>query len=225
MAASGILRPGHVALRVMDMSAALKHYTQLLGLQEVARDSQGRVFLKAWDEWDHHSVVLRETDQAGMDYMGWRVASAEILQDLARDIQRSQLVQECRWIDADEHPQTGERFRFTIGTGHVMELYAHKEVTGTAVGNHNPEAWPEQGMVGMAPNRFDHCLLYGSGFDDTVKLFREILQFDLAEQVVTSEGMMVGAFFTCSNKAHDVAFIRHHEQNKLHHVSFYLDSW
>ena len=65
MALTGVLSPGHVQLRVLDLEAAVKHYTQVLGLIETARDAQGRVFLKAWDEHDHHSVVLREADEAG----------------------------------------------------------------------------------------------------------------------------------------------------------------
>ena len=59
MAVNGVLRPGHVAIRVLEMGPALKHYTEVLGLTEMARDKKGRVFLKAWDEHDHHSVVLR----------------------------------------------------------------------------------------------------------------------------------------------------------------------
>jgi catechol 2,3-dioxygenase len=72
MALTGVLRPGHVALRVLDLDAAVTHYTEVLGLFETARDSMGRVFLKAWDEADHHSVVLRQADGAGMDYMARR---------------------------------------------------------------------------------------------------------------------------------------------------------
>jgi catechol 2,3-dioxygenase len=32
------------------------------------------------------------------------------------------------WIPAGEHPMTGERFRFTIPTGHAMELFAEKAI-------------------------------------------------------------------------------------------------
>ena len=51
-------------LRVLDLEAAVKHYTQVLGLWETARDKQGRVFLKAWDEHDHHSDDEQEMDEA-----------------------------------------------------------------------------------------------------------------------------------------------------------------
>jgi len=126
MAMTGVLRPSHVALRVLDLEPAVKHYTDVLGLLETGRDKQGRVYLKAWDEHDHHSVVLREADAAGMDYMGWRVDSIETLKDLSKKVGESGLATDCCWIPAGEHLETGERFRFTTTTGHTMELLAEK---------------------------------------------------------------------------------------------------
>jgi len=225
MALTGVLRPGHVALRVMDLPAAVTHYTEVLGLREVGRDASGRVYLKAWDEADHHSVVLRETTEAGMDYMGWRVDSDATLDRFAGELERSGLASETSWIAAGEHLATGRRFRFTIPTGHAMELYAHKEITGCATGYLNPEPWPD-GLQGMAPSRFDHCLLYGDDLDGTVRLFTEILGFGLTEQVGAGpDKLQIAAFLSCSNKAHDVAFIRQPMKNKFHHASFQLDSW
>jgi len=63
MAINGVMRPGHVAIPVREIGSAVKHYTEVLGLIETARDAHGRVFLKAWDEHDHHSVVLREAGE------------------------------------------------------------------------------------------------------------------------------------------------------------------
>ena len=230
MALTGVLRPGHVAIRVLDMKAAVKHYVDVLGLDETARDAKGRVFLKAWDEHDHHSVVLREAEEAGMDYMGWRVDSPATLKRLAADLEKSGLAAECKWIHAGEHPKTGERFRFTIPTGHVMELYAEKEKVGNNCGDGgvdlNPNPWPD-GLHGCAPTRFDHCLLYGDDLDGTVKLFTQVLGFSIAEQVMAGpdKKFMIGAFLSCSNKAHDVAFIRQPVKGKFHHASFELGSW
>lgn len=230
MALTGVLRPGHVALRVLEMEPALKHYVDVLGLVEVARDKAGRVFLKAWDEHDHHSVVLREADEAGMDYMGWRVDSPATLKKLAADIETSGLASDMAWIPAGEHPATGERFRFTIATGHAMELFAEKDKVGNDCGTDgpdiNPNPWPDN-LRGIAPSRFDHCLLYGDDLDGAVKLFREVLGFSLAEQIMAGPdgSLMIGAFLTCSNKPHDIALIRQPVKGKFHHASFILGSW
>jgi catechol 2,3-dioxygenase len=224
MALQGVLRPGHIALRVLELEPALKHYTEVLGLHEAGRDAQGRVYLKAWDEHDHHSIVLREADEPGMDYVGFRVDSEATLDRLANAVRESGYIKDFEWISAGEHLHTGRRARFTVPTGHSVELFATKDKTGCATGDVNPDPWPD-GLRGMAPSRFDHCLLYGDELDETVKLFCDVLGFSLAEEVVTADGLQIAAFLTCSNKAHDIAFIRHPEKNKFHHVSFQLGDW
>src|ERR1051325_3494843 len=75
MALKGVLRPGYIQIRVTDLDAALKHYIDRLGLHEVSREPDGRVYLRAWDEFDRQSVILRPADMPGMDYVGFKVAS------------------------------------------------------------------------------------------------------------------------------------------------------
>ena len=69
----GVMRPGHVQIRVLDMEEAIAHYRDLLGLIEAGQDEQGRVYFKGWTEVDKFSVVLREADSAGMDFMAFKV--------------------------------------------------------------------------------------------------------------------------------------------------------
>ena len=59
-----------------------------MGLHEVSREADGRIYLRAWDEFDRHSVVLRETDVPGMDYVGFKVANEPDLDSFARRIAR-----------------------------------------------------------------------------------------------------------------------------------------
>lgn len=225
MAMTGVLRPGHVQLRVLDMAAAVRHYAEVIGLWETARDALGRVYLKAWDEHDHHSVVLRESDEAGMDFMGFRVDSPATLKKLADDVKASGLCTQLQWIEAGEMLATGPRFRFTVPTGHSIELFAEKDKVGNGMPLVNPEVYPD-GLKGMSPTRFDHCLLYGDDLDGTTRLFTEVLGFNLAEKVIAGpDQLLIAAFLSCSNKPHDVAFIRHPQKNKFHHASFLLDNW
>ena len=87
MAMTGVLRPGHIQLKVLDLNESVDFYSNVLGLAETGRDAQGRVYFKAWDERDHHSVILRQADQAGMDFMGFKVRDAATLAKLAADLQ------------------------------------------------------------------------------------------------------------------------------------------
>ncbi len=222
MSFTGVLRPGHCAIRVMEMGPALTHYISRLGLIKTGEDAQGRVYLKGWDEHDSFSIVLREADEPGMDFLGFKVLSNADLERFEAALGAHGYAVER--ISAGELKGCGTRLRFQIPSGHQIELYAQKDQVGTSVGNLNPHPWPE-GLQGMKAHRFDHCLLYGPNLAPVTELFVNVLGFNLTERVMTPDQHMMGAFFSCSNKAHDIAFIEHPEPNKFHHASFLLHTW
>ncbi|HAU93672.1 MAG TPA: catechol 2,3-dioxygenase [Alteromonas sp.] len=219
----GVLRPGHIQLRVLDLEASVEHYVELLGLHETDRDEQGRVYLKAWSEVDKFSLVLREADEPGMDFMAFKVVDDATLESLTADIEVFGL--KVTHKAAGDLKDCGRRIQFTAPSGHVFELYAEKAYTGKwGVEETNPEAWP-RALRGMKAVRFDHCLLYGDELAKTYDLFVDVLGFYLAEQVLDPDGNRIAQFLTLSMKAHDIAFIQHEEKAKFHHASFYLETW
>ena len=118
-----------------------------------------RAYFKAWDERDHHSLILRGAGEAGMDFMGWRVADEATLSQLERDLNNYGVATER--VPAGDLLETGERVRFQLPTGHLFELYAHKSEIGNGLGYTNPYSWNEAAERGIAPIRMDHALLYG----------------------------------------------------------------
>lgn len=216
-----ILRPGHVELRVMDLNEALNHYVNIVGLVETGRDQLGRVYLKAWDEHDHHCLILKEADNPGMECMAFKTASTEDIDILEKKLNNYGV--ETRWMEPGQNLATGKRLRFTAPTGHIFELYAHKDIYGNGMPTTNPGIKAD-GLKGIHPSRFDHCALMGSGVEESYKLFKDVLGFELTEQVVDGDTMMA-AFMSCSNKPHDIAFIHADHKAKLHHMSFFVDSW
>ena len=221
MALKGVLRPGYIQIRVLDMDAAITHYVDRLGLHEVSREADGRVYLRAWDEFDRHSVVLRQADMPGMDYVGFKVASAAELDSFHRRIEEYGL--EVEQIPAGEQPGLGHRLSFVVPTGHRIELFAEMALSENGPMTQNPEIWRDE-PHGMRVTRFDHCNLHGPDIPGVVKFFTEVLDFSLTEAAETPDGV-VAAFLSCSNKAHDIAFIRRPEPGKFHHAAFWLDSW
>ncbi|AHI32932.1 catechol 2,3 dioxygenase [Marinobacter salarius] len=188
-----------------------------------SKRDQGRVYLKAWSEVDKFSVVLREADEPGCDFMAFKVLNEEVLVQLEKDLVDYGV--EVEQVPAEELKDCGRRVRFTVPSGHAFELFADKLYTGKwGLASVNPEAWP-RGLRGMKAVRFDHCLFYGPELAATYDIFVNILGFDLAEQVLDPEGTRVAQFLTVSMKEHDVAFIHHEEKGKFHHASFYLESW
>ncbi|MEZ5649694.1 MAG: catechol 2,3-dioxygenase [Burkholderiaceae bacterium] len=223
MAMTGVLRPGHAQVRVLDLDEAVQFYTDVMGLKETGRDQSGRVYFKCNDEQDHNSFILRQADRAGMDHFGYKVLDAATLGELEGRLRDMGVATER--VPAGEMLETGERVRFQVPTGHMLELYAEKTNVGNGLGFTNPEPWLEN-QKGINPVRMDHALIYGTDIDKTRAIFEQALGFSLVERALLEDGETdLGTWLTCSHKAHDIAMVRHNEDDKLHHVSFLLETW
>ncbi len=223
MAITGVLRPGHAVVRVLDLDESVQFYTDVMGLKETGRDKSGRVYFKCNDEFDHNSFVIRKADRAGLDAFAYKVADKATLDKLDSDLKNAGVTTER--VPAGEMLETGERVRFKIPTGHTIELYAEKKGVGNGLGYDSPEAWLEN-QKGINPVRMDHALIYGGDIDGNRRIFEDVLGFSLVERVKLEDGETdLGTWLTCSTKAHDIAMVRHAEDDKLHHVSFMLESW
>ena len=223
MAMTGVLRPGHAQIRVLDLEESVKWYTEVMGLKPMGRDKAGRAYFKTRAERDHHSVILRQADRAGLDFFGFKVLDQATLDELDKKLQAYGVTTER--MPAGDLLETGERVRFKIPTGHTIELYADKTDVGSAAGTTNPDM-DVIDQPGITPIRLDHCLIYGDELEGARDLFIDVLGFTLVERVKLEDGETdLAVWLTCSAKAHDIAIVRHCEKDKLHHVSFQLGSW
>ena len=142
MALKGVLRPGYIQIRVTDLDVALTHYVDRVGLHKVSREADGRVYLRAWDEFDRHSVVLRQAAMPGMDYTGFKIASDSDLDTFARRIkEHGTQVEE---VAAGEQPGLGRRLSFLVPTGHRIELFSEMALSDHGPMTRNPEIWREE---------------------------------------------------------------------------------
>jgi catechol 2,3-dioxygenase len=223
MALTGVMRPGHCQLRVLDLEQAVRFYTDVMGLQPMGRDASGRAYFKCLDEHDHHSLVLRQADRSGMDFYAFKVRDDATLNRLEADLQAHGVTTER--IPAGELLETGERVRFRIPTGHTFELYAHKSLAGNGLGYLNPEAILD-GRRGISPIRLDHWQIHGSDLDGSRDLFCNVLGFSLVERILMEDGKTdMAVWLSCSHKAHDIAFVRDERDDTLHHASYLLSTW
>ena len=73
-----VLRMGRVELKVLDLEKSVDYYTNVIGLEETGRVGNS-VFFKAWDEYDHHSVIITKSNTAGLAHMAFKVENADDL--------------------------------------------------------------------------------------------------------------------------------------------------
>lgn len=221
MAHTGVLRPGFIQLRVLDMPASVEHYTKRIGFHQVCEGADGRVYLKAADEFDHHSFVLRRADSAGFDLMAFKVR-----EDADLDRFEKRVVDYGYAVDhvpAGEMPGIGRRIGWTLASGHRIELYAHADQSDPKPRIHNPDVWVLE-PHGMRARRFDHALLYGPEIEKNLDFFCKVLDFSCAERVDMPDGLLA-IWLTAGMKAHDIAFVKYPEPGKFHHAAFELENW
>ena len=222
---SGILRLSHVEVRVPDLELATAYYVEVVGLIEVERsdDEHGRrVYLKGWDEHQHHSIVLAKAPTYGLDALGFKVEAESDLDALEARIEAAG-VAVTRHPPGELGPGSGTTLRFRAPSGHVVELVHGMAQVGNGMPRLNPPVGPD-GLVGMHPPRIDHIFLMCEDVNGATDFFRDVLDFRMTEQILADDGYQLATFLERSHSTHDIAFLTGPDGG-FHHVAFWVDDW
>ena len=217
----GILRLSHVHVRVPDLELAAAYYGEVVGLIETAREDN-RVYLKCWDEHQHHSVVLEYAPTYGLDRVGFKVQDESDLDDLTSKIEAAGIATK-RYGQGELGPGTGHTVQFESPSGHLTELVWGMAQVGNLLPQTNPPPQP-QGLVGIHPPRLDHLFLMCEDVEEVTDFYTDILGFRLTEQILADDGHQLVTFLERTHTPHDIAFITG-PNGALHHFAFWLDDW
>lgn len=223
MALNRVLRLGLAQMRVLNMEESLKFYRDILGFDVVTTTEDGRVCLKSYDEFDHHSLVLREAETAGIDFAGFKVDTQENLEKIKEATEA--FGYPVTEIPANtDQPGFGKRYSFMISTGHRFDVYCDVELSEHIPMVHNPDIWVKEPR-GMRAMRLDHLLLYGPNMIEAERFCQEVFGMFVPEVCNDEEGNRVASWITASNKPHDLAFVEYPTPGKIHHIGFLLEDW
>ena len=217
----GLLRLSHVELRVPDLELATAYYSEVLGLYETAREPE-RVFLKCWDEHQHHSLVLTFAPTYGVEHFGFKVEDEADL-DFYADRLAAAGIEVRRFARGEWGPGHGQSIRFRTSTGHQMELVHGMEQVGNLLPRTNPPPRPLQ-MIGVAPPRVDHIFLTAEDVSGGTDFFSSVLDFRMTEQIVGDDGFQLATWLEVSHTPHDIALVTGPDGG-LHHVAWWVDDW
>ncbi|MDH3679024.1 MAG: catechol 2,3-dioxygenase [Acidimicrobiia bacterium] len=217
----GILRLSHAEVRVPDLELALAYYTEVVGLIETARVDH-RAYLKAWDEHQHHSLILASAPTYGLDSLGFKVETSDDLDELSARLSAAGVEPE-RHAAGRLGPGSGDTVRFVAPSGHTIDLVHGMDQVGNGLPLHNPPPAPDD-LVGMHPPRIDHIFLMCEDVDGVTAFFRDVLGFRLTEQILADDGHQLVTFLERSHTPHDLAFITGPD-GAFHHVAFWVDEW
>ena len=85
---------GHVELNTDKFEESLDFFTRVYGLTESGRDGNGgrdgdSVYLRAFDDYEFHSLKLTRHHTTGVGHIGYRVASPEALERRVEMIEKA----------------------------------------------------------------------------------------------------------------------------------------
>ncbi|MCL2735675.1 MAG: VOC family protein [Propionibacteriaceae bacterium] len=220
----GILRLGYAHIRVTDLEAAKRHYIYTMGLRPTL-EVGNRVYLKGWDEWDHHSVVLEEGG-VGVVKVGFKVAKVEDLDDIEAKARTFGVTTER--MSKGDNPEVSDGLRFFLPSMHTIEVYHEQTLVGLEVGDVNPFPFPRD-LMGIGVPRLDHALLGCDEVNTSEQFFIDVFGMFPVERLVPDmdhQDVSVATWLSNGNRTHDIALIGgENYSGKLHHIAFQLEDW
>lgn len=214
---------GHVEVLTNKFDESLDFFTRVYGLKLSALEGDS-AYLRAWDDYEFHTLKLTKSHTTGVAHIGYRVSSEAALERRVKVIEASGY-KIHGWVDGDLGH--GRAYRFEDPFGHVFELYWDTvkynppEDDKPALKNMSSRFHAQ----GVAPRRIDHLNLLA----EDVTQFRDFMQTCLGsrvtEQIRLDNGRLGGCWFTINNKTYDLACTEEHGrgQNRLHHVTYATD--
>ncbi|RLL44830.1 hypothetical protein D8M04_08060 [Oceanobacillus piezotolerans] len=217
---------GHVEITVTNFEASLDFFTDIMGL--VVTEIEGdRAYLRAWQDFDHHTLILQASNVSQVKHMAWRVSSDESLKLFEKQLKDMNI--DFTWVDGGTKKAIGDAIQFKSPSGLPIELYWEKEKFLTEDLNlisKLPSHPSKFRMHGVSPRRFDHVNLLVDDVKKEQEWWTNLLGIHHRYYIKNQEDVRLGSWLSRTNIAHEVALMRNSNQNgsKFHHLAYYLDS-
>jgi catechol 2,3-dioxygenase len=214
---------GHVELLTPEPEASLRFFVDVLGLTENGREGNS-VYLRTWDDYEHHTIKLTAHDTSGIRRVGLRASSQQALEARVRAIEATGLG--ISWKDGD--PGIGPTYLFCDPDGHELELYWETQwyVPPTALKpslKNQAQAYPGRGV---SVRRLDHVNYLAADVVPSGEFVRDVLGGRVTEQIMLDDGTISGQWLHFTNKGYDLVYTRDWtgSNGRLHHIAFTPDS-
>lgn len=213
---------GHVELLTDKFEESLNFFVNIYGLTESGRDADS-VYLRAFDDYEFHTLKLTRSDTTGVGHIGYRTSSPEALE------RRVKVIEEMGcgigWVDGDLGH--GRAYRFTDPDGHIFELYydTNKYVAPPEEKSALKNIAQRFHGRGVGVRRLDHLNLLATNVEAIRDFMQQALGSRVTEQIMLDSGKLAGCWFTVNNKSYDIAYTQDHTgvKGRFHHVTYAVD--
>lgn len=215
---------GHVEIYSNKFEESLDFFVNVYGLTLAGQDETS-AYLRAWDDYEFHTLKLTRHNTTGVGHIAYRTSSAAALERRVKAIEGSKY-KVIGWVEGDLGH--GRAFRFEDPFGHVFEIY-WDTVRYNAPEREKPAlkniAQKFHGR-GCHPRRLDHVNLLAEDVTEFRAFMQTCLGSRVTEMIQLDNGRLGGCWFTVNNKGYDLACTEEHGggNGRLHHVTYAADN-
>lgn len=203
-----IVRSSHVVLDVTDLGRSRAFYEDTIGLhvEDTDRDA---VYLRAVEERQHHSLVLRRADEPSCRRLGFRVGTQDDLDKAAQHFRELGLP-----ADFVEQPYQGRTLQVSDPEGLPLEFVASMERREILLQKY-------EHYRGVRPQRFDHVNIFAPDVQASLDFYAG-LGFRLTEYAEEDgpNGRIAAGWMHRKGNVHDIAFTNGRGP-RLHHFCYW----
>ncbi|HEY2834116.1 MAG TPA: VOC family protein, partial [Sporichthyaceae bacterium] len=214
---------GHAELLTPEPDKSLWFFTEVLGLTENGASGDS-VYLRTWDDYEHHSLKLTAAGTSGIRRTGLRASSEEALKRRVAGIEAAGLG--VGWRDGDAG--LGPTYLFRDPDGHEFELYWETEwyrpdgPLKPALKN-QAQAYPGRGV---SVRRLDHVNFLAALAQPNGDFVSGVLGGRVTEQIVLDDGAISAQWLHFAQKSYDLVYTNDWtgSHRRLHHIAFATDT-
>ena len=197
-----VRRIGHVAFRTPNLDASIAFYRDQIGL-EITQVADGAAYLRC--DRSHHSLVLLQGDDAGVDHLALEVDTPEDVDEWAIRLASAGVATEGRTRINVGH---GPSIRFRDPSGFLCEIYSGMKLLPATY-------WSRT----VQPRKLGHWTVLAGEFDRQVRFYCDVLGFRVSDWMQQEI-----VWLRCSPDHHGVAFLKS-PRSALHHIAWQLLDW
>lgn len=203
-----VIRCAYAELVVTDLQASRAFYVDVLGLVVTYEDDEA-IYLRAFEEYLHHSLILRKGREPALAVLGFRVRKRSEV-DAAETYYR-ELGVPVRRRPAGATRGIGEAVRVQDPLGFPIEYFYDAE--------HVQRFTQRYDLHGAgAISRLDHFNINTPDVP-AARTYYEALGFRVSEDIQDDEGTVYAAWMFRKPTVHDVA-LTGGDGPRLHHIAF-----
>ena len=197
---------GHAELRTPKLEESVEFFKNVLGLEETERTGQS-VYMRAWGDWEHHTLILTAADRPGLEHVGWRVGAPADVEAFAREIEASG--ETVTRVEAGTEKGQGDAVRFTYPGGQTMELYYDVEKFQPGDKRSRLKNAPQKPSYrGVGVRRLDHINMLSRDVTKTRTWLQDVLGFQLRENLYFEEDVEGASWLSVTSQVHDIAVMQ-----------------